>query len=276
MDSRKKGKYVGLLGALLLHVGVVALLLWITVRTTVPQEGTGLAVAMGTVDHAWGTENPKGLVDVDVLEPETTPEIPSETDEQPELITQEQEETVAVPKQKKPTPKPVTKKPEKTEKTAAEKEAEAKKLEAERRERERKAAAEAAANRVAGAFGKGAGMNKGTSAGGSGLEGSVSGNSSEGSTSGTGVGGSYDLGGRSLQGSLPVPRYTIQEEGRVVVAILVNPAGQVIKADIHRNTNTVNATLRKAALEAARKARFNVVGGVDNQAGTITYDFRLR
>ena len=40
--------------------------------------------------------------------------------------------------------------------------------------------------------------------------------------------------------------------------------------------NTVNPTLRKAAEEAARKARFNKVDGVNNQSGTITYYFKLK
>ena len=89
--------------------------------------------------------------------------------------------------------------------------------------------------------------------------------------------GSFDLNGRTLgEGGLPRPEYNVQDEGRVVVTIIVNPAGQVVSADIHRRTNTVNATLRKAALDAARKARFNAVNGVNNQSGTITYYFKLK
>ena len=75
---------------------------------------------------------------------------------------------------------------------------------------------------------------------------------------------------------MPRPVYNVQEEGRVVVSITVNPAGQVIATSINRQTNTVNAALRKAALDAAKKARFNAVEGVNNQTGTITYYFNLR
>ena len=78
------------------------------------------------------------------------------------------------------------------------------------------------------------------------------------------------------EGGLPRPVYNVQEEGRVVVSITVNPAGQVIATSINRQTNTVNAALRKAALDAAKKARFNAVEGVNNQTGTITYYFNLR
>lgn len=66
------------------------------------------------------------------------------------------------------------------------------------------------------------------------------------------------------------------EEGRVVVNITVNPAGVVIGTSINPQTNTVNSTLRKAAEDAAKKARFNTVEGPNNQTGTITYDFNLR
>ena len=57
----------------------------------------------------------------------------------------------------------------------------------------------------------------------------------------------------------------------------VNPAGVVIDANVNvGQTNTVNNTLRQAALNAAKKARFNTVSGVNNQMGTITYNFKLR
>ena len=290
MDRRKKGEYIGALGALLVHVAVIALL--ILVSFTVPQpdeDAGGVPVMMGNVESARGFDDPS-LVDVDVLDEdaaapaETTPELPSEQD----LLTQTEEETVTLklkteePKKETVKPKEVAKPKEpvkKPEKTEAEKAAEAKRLAEEKAERERKAAEEAARKRVSGAFGKGAQMegNKGTSAGGTGTEGSKEGNSSTGAKTGTGGYGTFDLGGRSLgTGSLPKPAYNVQEEGRVVVNITVNPAGQVISTGINPQTNTVSSALRKAAEDAAKKARFNTVDGVTNQTGTITYYFNLR
>ena len=70
--------------------------------------------------------------------------------------------------------------------------------------------------------------------------------------------------------------YNVQDEGKVVVTITVNPAGQVIATSINRQTNTVNPALRKAAEDAAKKARFNTVSGLNNQTGTITYYFNLK
>ena len=114
-------------------------------------------------------------------------------------------------------------------------------------------------------------------AGGAGAGGGGGGDSSTGAKTGTGGYGTFDLGGRSLgTGSLPKPAYNVQEEGRVVVNITVNPAGQVVATSINPQTNTVNSVLRKAAEDAARKARFNTVDGVTNQTGTITYYFNLR
>ncbi len=138
-------------------------------------------------------------------------------------------------------------------------------------------AEEAARKRVAGAFGKGAQMGSKGATEGTGVQGSPTGNSSEGATAGTGGYGTFNLGGRSIgEGGLPRPVYNVQDEGRVVVTITVNPAGQVISTSINKRTNTVNAALRKAAEEAARKARFNQVDGVNNQTGTITYYFKLK
>ncbi|WP_195654557.1 cell envelope integrity protein TolA [Bacteroides sp. 1001136B_160425_E2] len=290
MDRRKKGEYIGALGALLVHVAVIALL--ILVSFTVPQldeDAGGVPVMMGNVDAASGFDDPS-LVDVDIMDEdaaapaETVPELPSEQD----LLTQTEEETITLkpkteePKKETVKPKEVVKPKEpvkKPEKTEAEKAAEAKRLAEEKAERERKAAEEAAKKRVSGAFGKGAQMtgNKGTAASGTGTEGSKEGNSSTGAKTGTGGYGTFDLGGRSLgTGSLPKPAYNVQEEGRVVVNITVNPVGQVISTSINPQTNTVNSSLRKAAEDAAKKARFNTIDGVNNQTGTITYYFNLR
>lgn len=290
MDRRKKGEYIGVLGTLLVHVAVIALLILVSFAVPQPDEDAGgVPVMMGDVESARGFDDPS-LVDVDVLDEnaatpaETEPELPSEQG----LLTQTEEETVTLkpkteePKKETVKPKEVTKPKEpvkKPEKTEAEKAAEAKRLAEEKAERERKAAEEAARKRVVGAFGKGAQMegNKGTAASGTGTEGSKEGNSSTGAKTGTGGYGTFDLGGRSLgTGSLPKPAYNVQEEGRVVVNITVNPAGQVIATGINPQTNTVSSALRKAAEDAAKKARFNTVEGVTNQTGTITYYFNLR
>ena len=294
----KKNKITGLVGTLVLHAIVLLLLFLVSISKPKAQEEGGVPVMLGNMEMAQGNADPYTLTDVDVLDepqmpaeasvPEPVPETPSET----EMITQEDEPSIAVPK--KETPKPKTKteivkakkeivKADKEiakakEKSEAEKRAEAERQAAEKKAAEERAAAEAAAKRIAGAFGKGTQMgSKGTSNSGQGIQGSPTGNSAEGKTSGVGGYGTFDLNGRSLgPGGLPRPVYNVQEEGRVVVTITVNPAGQVIQTSINKRTNTANAALRKAAEDAARKARFNVVDGVNNQTGTITYYFKLK
>lgn len=277
------------MGTLVLHAIVLLLLFLITISKPKVQEESGVPVMLGNMEMAQGDADPYTLTDVDVLDepqipaeasvPEPVPETPSEQ----EMITQEDEPTIAVPK--KEIPKPKTKneivKAETEipkEKSEAEKRAEAERLAAEKKAAEERAAAEEAAKRIAGAFGKGTQMgSKGTANSGQGIQGSPTGNSADGKSSGVGGYGTFDLNGRSLgPGGLPRPIYNVQEEGRVVVTITVNPAGQVIQTSINKRTNTANAALRKAAEDAARKARFNVVDGVNNQTGTITYYFKLK
>ena len=287
----KKNKITGLIGTAVLHILLLILLLVIAIRRPQVQEEGGVPVMLGNTELSQGNADPYTLTDIDIMnepeapapdvsEPETVP--PVEAKE--EIITQTEEETVAVPKKepKKETPKkekPKKETPKKDvpkkeavkpkEKTEAEKRAEAEKAAAEKKAAAERAAAEAAAKKIAGAFGKGTQMgNKGTGTTGSGLEGSPTGNSSEGKSGGGGGYGTFD--------GLPMPVYNVQDEGRVVVTITVNPAGQVISTSINKRTNTVNASLRKAAEEAARKARFNQVDGVNNQTGTITYYFKLK
>ena len=255
VNRKKKGKYIGMAGALVVHVAIIALLILVGFTPPEPSEEGGVPVMLGEVPDALGAADPS-LVKVDVMPEETAPQV-QETVEQ-DIITQETEETVAI-------------KPE------AEKAEEARKLAAAKAERERKEAEEAARKRVAGAFGKGAQMGSKGDTEGEGIQGSPTGNAPSGATSGTGGYGSFNLGGRSLgEGGLPRPVYNVQDEGRVVVTITVNPAGHVIATSINRQTNTVNPALRKAAEDAAKKARFNAVSGLNNQTGTITYYFNLK
>ena len=290
----KKNKVTGLVGTIVLHVALLLLLLLVAITQPKAQEEGGVPVMLGNMEMAQGNADPYTLTDVDILDepqlpsevsaPEPVPTPPVKT----EMITQEDEPTVAVPKKETPKPKVKTetvkketpkKEPVKLkEKTEAEKRAEAERLAAEKKAAEERAAAEAAAKRIAGAFGKGAQMgSKGTADSGEGLQGSPTGNAAEGKSTGIGGYGTFDLNGRSLgPGGLPMPVYNVQEEGRVVVTITVNPAGQVVHTSINKRTNTANAALRKAAEDAAKKARFNTVSGVNNQTGTITYYFKLK
>ena len=107
MSGKRKGEYVGVLGALLVHVAIIALLILVSFTVPNNQDEGGVPVMMGDVDVAQGNYDPATMVDVDVLPPEEVPEVePQETTEQ-EMITQTDEETVAIkpktePKKEKP------------------------------------------------------------------------------------------------------------------------------------------------------------------------------
>lgn len=263
----KKNKVIGIICTVALHVLVLLLLFLLKLTVPAEQEEGGVPVMLGNTELAAGDADPYTMTEVDVMPseaPSSAPEAAVEPEVEQPMITQQDEPSLQVKKEK---PKTETKKVNKPKE----------KTEAEKREEAEKAAAQAAANAIAGAFGKGSQMGSKGNAAGAGLQGSPTGNSSTGKTSGVGGYGTFDLNGRTLEGGkLPVPVYNVQDEGRVVVTIVVNPAGEVIRTSINKRTNTVNPALRRAAEEAAREARFNAVDGVNNQSGTITYYFKLK
>ena len=289
----KKSKIAGIIGTLLLHVLLLLFLWWYTLSLPPQQEEGGVPVMLGNTELAQGDADPYTMTEVDVL-PQPEAEVPEEVPASPEpevkqpLITQHEESPVKVKKEepKKEAPKKKEeKKVEKKKETPKEvkpekpKEQPKEKTEAEKRAEAERAAAAAASSKIAGAFGKGSKMgSKGDGQSGTGIQGSPTGNSDTGKATGVGVSGEYELGNdrKVGPGGLPMPIYNVQDEGRVVVTIVVNPQGRVVSTGITKGTNTANKQLREAAEDAARKARFNTISGVDNQSGTITYYFKLK
>lgn len=266
MDNISKDRITGIVGTLLFHTVLLVLLCLLVMAAPPRQEESGVPVVLGNVEDAFGSE--LAMTDVEIIpQPEVSQQLPSSDDvsqEEP-LLTQDIEESIAVPAKKEA-------------KSAKELEAERRAAEEAERKRIEKETKAKADNLIAGAFGKGNSMSsKGNSSDGEGTQGSKDGNSSAGKTTGVGGTGVFDLNGRSLSpAGLPKPHYNVQEEGRVVVTITVNPQGNVVKASINSRTNTSSPALRKAALDAAKKATFNAVSQLDDQEGTITYYFKLK
>lgn len=86
------------------------------------------------------------------------------------------------------------------------------------------------------------------------------------------------LKGRSVNGVIAKPAYTVQDAGVVVVSIWVDQYGNVKKAQPGApGTNVNNSTLWAAARKAALETHFNVDGEAPAlQQGTITYIFELK
>lgn len=289
MKTKDKGRFIGLIGALVIHALLLIFLIWVTILLPEPEDESGVPILMGEVDYAIGGEKVAHYVEVEKLieEPKVEPTPPVVNDAVEEVITQAEDETVAIEPKKEPKKKP-QKSPEEKAKELKQKEAErkererkeaeeAEKREIERQERERKEAEAAARRKVSTAFGKGAEM-EGENTSTQKVKEAFDGIPTTGvSSSGQSGYGTFDLGGRSLgKGGLPRPVYDVPDEGKVVVTIIVNPEGNVVTTSINRQTNTVNVALRRAAEQAAKKARFNKINSVDNQVGTITYFFNLK
>lgn len=268
MKRLSKENIIGIAATVLVHAIVAALLYFLVLSPPAKHPEKGVEVMMGVdvTDYAMAQMN------------ETPPVVPAPKPVQPvqpapeePLMTQESEESLALPPEN--TKKEQPEKPEKTPEQVQQEREEAERREQERKEAEARKAAE---NSIANAFNKGSQMSKkGDADKNVATAGSQEGNSDTGQS--TGVGVSFSLEGRNpgVDG-IVTPNYTVQAEGRVVVDITVNPSGRVIVASVNiRSTNTADPVLREAALKAARNTIFNSIAGVDNQSGTITYNFKL-
>ena len=263
--KRKDFDILSFLWTLLLHVAVVGLLLILHLNKPVMQAESGVPVMLGDMGNLDTDYEFTEVNSMPAPAPASVP-VPVAPMAEP-TITQNLEETVAI--ESGETEKPV--KPVETVKQPTPEEI--------RAEQERRAAEEAQ-NLMANAFGRSSSMQATSSTENNtdnqGTPGSTEGNASQGKPTGVGSYGTWDLGGRDMMGELPRPTYNIQEEGRVVVTIIVDPEGNVIDTRINNRTNTTNLQLRNAAEEAARRTKFNAIGGENNQTGTITYYFKLK
>lgn len=240
---------------------------------------------------------------------EVAPPAPAEA-VAPKVETQNLEETAEVPTAKKKTEKPSTM-PNAAEEEArklkelarqeelkrqkeqaaelarikAEEEAR-KKAEAEalaKKKAEQEAARQKAASLANNAF------KKNTSATGNGTDANSNGagsgtkpgnNGSPDGSAGGGKGGHgnvWSLAGRNIVGTVPKPSYADNEEGYVIVNITVDRDGNVVAAELGKVFGITSPSLRQAALNAAKKAKFTSKSDAPmKQHGTIRFDFKLR
>ena len=232
-----KDDIYGIAGSVAFHLFILLILGFTVLKTVVPDEDGGILVNFGNVNAAAGTFEPKY----------TGQEPPQETTTPPPPVPEPKVET---PKEDLVT--------QEIEESVAIEEAKKKKEKEEQRKKEE-------------------GNSQGDAGSGTGNQGSPFGNSDHGANEGVGGYGSFNLNGRSIgAGGLPRPAYTIQEEGRIVINITVDPKGNVIFAEIGKGTNIDNGSMRKSALDAAKRAKFNSISGANNQSGTITYLYKLK
>ena len=275
MDDNKKAKIEsGLLTAAIM--ALLLLMLWyVSVEAPRETEEEGVEVAFGDNENGGGAEPEAVPMPAEPVTqaPPPTPQAPSEND----LVVQDDEESLALAKQREEERKH---RAEQQELIPKQREEQAR-LEAERRaeeqrlaeERARQAAIEQEKRDKAAALGGLFGNNQQGAQG----SGTTQGASQQGSQNPVGHGSmggnSWSLTGRNIK-ALPRPSTQFNQEGRVVVDIQVNSEGKVISATIGEGTTVSDYQTRQVALEAARKAEFSAS---DNkiQVGKITYTFKL-
>ena len=259
----------GLIGTILFHGMLLFLLFYLAFRTPLPLPAEqGILVDFGNSNTGWGRLEPR-ISDPAPAQPkpEPTQTIPVED----QNLTQDIEETVALPPQPKPKETPVETKPKET--PVETKPVETKPVEEPKpveRTVNQQAMYSGRGNASAASQGEAGGQgNQGVATGAPGVH--VYG---EGSDAG---GNKWGLSGRGLVGRLPLPSYNVQEAGVVVVTITVDKDGNVTRATPGaRGSTTLNKTLLDAAEKAARQAKFSRKPDAIEQTGTITYIFKLQ
>lgn len=291
-EIKEKARFYGIIGTVIAHVILLLSLLYYVLEKPELGEEEGLAVALGAEDL--GGSDLFEPTPASELEGEPAPETPS-SDPAPATNeayqTQDIEDAVAMPKadeDKKKSEQDALKREQ--EKIRQQQELERKRKEEERKriEEEQRKKAEAIAKRTSNVFGQNGAGGTGNDASSTG-KGDGSGLGSQGKVTGaegnpmsngsakSGNGNSWSLAGRSIVGGMVSPRYNVQEEGTVVVNIIVDKDGNVVTAEVGRGTNIDHKQLLNAAIEAAKKTKFSPLkAGTNNQSGKITYRFDLK
>ena len=271
MTNNTKAKIYGAVGSLISMILLFLLLWFVYVNPPYLEEDEGIMVSFGEVENAGGY----ALEPVPSAVELTSAPTPVHQDPSPnDLMTQEDEEALALEKQRKEEEK--RRKAEEQERIRKQKEEEAR-IEAERIQREKELAEKRAKEQQAIDNANALGALFGNNTNDSGGSGNTSGSSQQGNPAGHGSSGGHDwsLNGRSLNGKLATPSYEGTQEGTVVVKIRVNAAGQVVSTEIDFTKTIVSdKKMQEAAKKAAKEATFSAGSG--DVMGTITYHFKLK
>ncbi len=302
-NNRVRNHILGIAGTLLFHGLLLFLFFVIVFHTPIPPwpdeggggGGNGLEINLGTSNDGMG-DNQFADISVPDFEnrkvteaiiPPVQPEIKAPNTQADDILTQENEESVAVPSKPDNTKK-------KTEKNTAVKQPVQQEVVKQpvvnpnALYKKKKTANDGTTGKPGnqgredgtnnsgnyGGTGTGKGTGNGSGDGSGSGSGSGSGNGS-GTGGGNGNGISYDLGTRSAR-ILGRPFYNSPEQGKIVVSIKVNKQGKVTYASAGAKGTTISEIgLRQQAESAALKTVFTPdANAPDEQRGTITYVFK--
>lgn len=256
MTQKTKRHIIASVGTAL-FMFLLFLLLWFVYLTAyVPEEEEGVEIVFGEVEEAGGymAEQSEAMP---LPAPEPAAPVQPASPAEEEMLTSEEQEALALDEAKK--------KREAEEKARLEAERKAREAaEAEKKAKETEAIAKA--NQFGSLFGQSGNTTGSGDSQGNGQKENPIGHGSVG-------GNSWSLAGRGIKGTLPTPSNNFKQEGKVVVQIRVNAAGQVIDARETTGGTISDKQTVQLALEAARKAKFTE--GDHDQIGTITFIFKL-
>lgn len=255
---KDKNKRRGAIGTIAFHVLLLVVFLFTGLTMPVPlpeEEGLPVQLDLGNVDFGSGEEQPQSTTEPEVTEPEIVPEpvTASSPVVEEEVATQEEEALHDIPEQKEE-PKKEEKKPELDQRLKQVLESNPFKT-----NQDNNSKGEGNTDQP-GDHGK--------------ANGSPDGSSLMGDKAGGGI--SFNLGGRKIT-TVPRIQGNMQESGRIVVEIIVDRNGNVVRVvQGSRGTTITNADLMKKVMDAARKAKFTPKADApEEQKGTMTFEFIL-
>ena len=265
-------------GTIIFLLLLLFLLLRLSMSAPLQLEDEGIVITFGDADEGGGMPDVLPMPDP-MTQAEQQPAAPAPTPVQPsdnDLIAQEDEESLPVAQQNEDELK---RQAEQEELLRKQQEEEAR-LEAERIEREKALAEQKArqeeaikkAQAMAALFGQ-SGLTEGANAeNATATPAATSKGNPVGKNFGQVDGNMWSLQGRSVK-TMPKPSTDFLEQGKVVVSIRVDKAGNVVAASIGDGTTISDRYTQQLALDAARRAKFTE--GYKEQIGSITYNFKL-
>ena len=262
------------IGTIIVHAVLLLILSLIFFTTKVADEDSGILVDIGDYYVSTGPFEPRYTQQTPQIEIPPQPQVKTAPAKE-ELITQNTEETVAMPASKKKDEQVSDENAQRAREAAERKRIDEEKK---RQEAEQKLKEEVINNQMSKSFGSGASLDKvqGPSTTVTQNQGSPSGNSDKGSNDEIGGFGPLNLGGLYTgEGGLQKPKILGQEVGKIVFDIVVTPEGNVISAIIGRGTNIDDADMRKGAEDAAKSTKFNKTNKTQNRPGTIIYNYTI-
>lgn len=274
MTENRRNNIVALVGTIVVHLLLILVLVLVVLdqQPVKPNLSSGVYVQIGNVMEATGdaetysSHEDELRVEQEATDVEVHEQVVDESS-QHELITQNVENTISLEEQKK-----------RREENERRIEEERKRREEERRLAEKKATEERVKSQMSAFNNSSQTGSRGNAQQGKGMQGSPTGNAAEGALEGVGgnsgkpVAISHSFGSR--RATLPPPTKSGDAVGTVIVEVSVDKDGNVVGTPYINPKSSTDENLRRAAREAAKKAKFEKSSQVGNQPGTITYIFK--